>query len=186
MPDDTFVMPVIVPETLNQIIMEIKGSDGHSYNVTGSGQGNLNTVLGALGTASFLGLNGGNILGRNGMGYNDGCGCSENTPVNRYELNLVEQLNAKDSHIALLEADKYTDQKIVEAYKDLQGQIRGVEAQVLANKDAQAAINLQQATMNATATATIGCMQAQIAQLQSLSKLVIPTSSVCDTNSCNM
>lgn len=167
--------------------MEIKGSDGHSYNVTGSGQGNLNSVLGALGAASFLGINGGNILGRNGMGWgcNDG-GCSDNTPVNRYELNLVTSLAAKDGEIALLQADKYTDQKIVEAYKDLQGQIRNVEAQVLANKDAQAAINLQQATMNATATATITCMQGQIAQLQSLSKLVIPTSSVCDTNSCNL
>lgn len=166
--------------------MEIKGADGHSYNVTGSGQGNLNTVLGVLGTASFLGFNGGNILGRNGMGYGcDGCGCSENTPVNRYELNLVTALSSKDGEIALLKADKYTDQKIVEAYKDLQGQIRGVEAQVLANKDAQAAINLQQATMNATATATISCMQAQIAQLQSLSQLVIPQSNVCDTSSCN-
>lgn len=165
--------------------MEIKGSDGHSYSVTGSGQGNLNTVLGALGTASFLGFNGGNILGRGGWGYTaEGCGCSENTPVNRYELNLVTALSSKDSEISLLKADKYTDQKIVEAYKDLQGQIRSVEAQVLANKDAQAAINLQQATMNATATATISCMQGQIAQLQSLSQLVIPSKNVCDLG-CN-
>lgn len=37
--------------------------NGKNYNVTGQGQGNLNTVLGALGTASFLGLNGGNFLG---------------------------------------------------------------------------------------------------------------------------
>lgn len=86
MPDDTFVMPVIVPETLNQIIMEIKGSDGHSYNVTGSGQGNLNTVLGALGTASFLGLNGGNILGRNGMCYPT---CVDQVPVFAPQFSLV-------------------------------------------------------------------------------------------------
>lgn len=31
--------------------------NGKNYNVTGQGQGNLNTVLGALGTASFLGFN---------------------------------------------------------------------------------------------------------------------------------
>lgn len=162
--------------------MEIKGADGHSYHVTGQGQGNFNTVGAAAGIASLLGFD----LGNFGAGMRSGAvaPCSENQFVNRYELNLVEQLNAKDSHIALLEADKYTDQKIVEAYKDLQGQIRGVEAQVLANKDAQAAINLQQATMNATATATISCMQAQISQLQSLSQLVIPEKNVCDLG-CN-
>jgi hypothetical protein len=162
--------------------MEIKGADGHSYHVTGQGQGNFNTAGAIAGIASLLGFDLGNL----GVGMRNGAvaSCSENQFVNRYELNLVEQLNAKDSHIALLEADKYTDQKIVEAYKDLQGQIRGVEAQVLANKDAQAAINLQQATMNATATATISCMQGQIAQLQSLSQLVIPAKNVCDL-SCN-
>lgn len=167
--------------------MEIKGSDGHSYSVTGSGQGNLNSVLGALGTASFLGLNGGNILGRGGMGcgYHDG-GCSENTPVNRYELNLVTALSSKDGEIALLKADKYTDQKIVEATAYLQGEIGKVASKLESFKDSQNAINLQQATMNATSTATISCMQGQIAQLQSLAKLVIPTSSVCDTNQCNM
>lgn len=48
--------------------------NGKNYNVTGQGQGNLNTVLGALGTASFLGFNGGNFLG----GWNNGnCGGSE-------------------------------------------------------------------------------------------------------------
>lgn len=42
--------------------MTIKGMDGQSYNVTGQGQGNTNTVLGALGAASFLGLNAGNVF----------------------------------------------------------------------------------------------------------------------------
>lgn len=99
--------------------MTIKGMDGQSYNVTGQGQGNFNTVGAAAGIASFLGINGGNILGRNDWGWNAEGVCSDNMPVSRYELNMVEQLNAKDSEIALLKADKYTDQKIVEAYKDL-------------------------------------------------------------------
>lgn len=54
--------------------MTIKGMDGQSYNVTGQGQGNTNTVLGALGAASFLGLNAGNVLGgcanRGAWGWN--------------------------------------------------------------------------------------------------------------------
>lgn len=135
-----------------------------SKGVAGAGLG-----LGIAGTALGL-LNGGwgNLLGMNGCG---GC-CSESTPVNRYELNLVQEIAAKDAHIGLLEADKYTDQKIVEAYKDLQAQITAI-------KDNQTAINTQQAVYNGTNTATIRCMQQQIAALQSLTKLVVPNTSVC-------
>lgn len=165
--------------------MEIRSSDGHSYSVTGSGQGNLNTVLGALGTASFFGFNGGNILGRNGMGYGyDGCGCSENTPVNRYELNLVTALSSKDGEIALLKADKYTDQKIVEATAYLQGEIGKVASKLDAFKESQYSTNLEQATLNAAQTSAINCIKAQVAQLMSLPQLVIPQSKVCDLG-CN-
>ena len=135
-----------------------------SKGVAGAGLG-----LGIAGTALGL-LNGGwgNLLGMNGCGG----GCSESTPVNRYELNLVQEIAAKDAHIGLLEADKYTDQKIVEAYKDLQAQITAI-------KDNQNAINTQQAVYNGTNTAIISCMQQQIAALQSLTKLVVPNTSVC-------
>lgn len=137
-----------------------------SKGVAGAGLG-----LGIAGTALGL-INGGwgNLLG--GM---NGCGgncCGENTAVNRYELNLVQEIAAKDAHIGLLEADKYTDQKIVEVYKDLQGQITAI-------KDNQTAVNMQQAVYNGTNTATISCMQQQIAALQGLTKLVVPNSSVC-------
>lgn len=164
--------------------MTIKGMDGQSYNVTGQGQGNFNTVGAAAGIASFLGINGGNIFGRNGWGWNgEGC-CSDNMPVSRYELGMVEQLNAKDSEIALLKADKYTDQKIVEAYKDLQGQIKELAAEVRANKDAQVAVNMQQAVYNGTNTATLQCMQNGIAALQAITKTYIPSSNVCQSDCC--
>ena len=48
-----------------------------------------------------------------------------------------------------------------------------------ANKEEQAALNLQQAVYNGTNTAAVGCIQAQVAQLQSLTKMVVPNSSVC-------
>lgn len=164
--------------------MQIKGMDGQSYNVTGQGQGNFNTVGAAAGIASFLGINGGNILGRSGWGWNgEGC-CSENTPVNRYELNLVNTIAAKDSRIGLLESQVYTDQKLVETTAYLQGEIGKVASKLEAFKDSQNAVNLQQATYNATATANIGCMAQQIAQLQSLSQLVVPSRNVCDTCCC--
>lgn len=87
--------------------------------------------------------------------------------MTKEEFNLGQQLAAKDSEIGLLRADKYTDQKIIEAYEKLQAQINAL-------KESQYAVNLQQATLNATQTATITCMQQQIAQLQSLTKLVVP------------
>lgn len=162
--------------------MQIKGMDGQSYSVTGQNQGNWNSAGGILGAASFFGINAGNILGRNGWGCNnDGYGCSDNTPVNRYELNLVTSLGAKDSEIALLKADKYTDQKIVEAVAYLQGEIGKVATKLENFKDAQNAVNLQQATNNATATANIGCIGQQVAQLQSMFNLVVPSNKVCDT-----
>lgn len=165
--------------------MQIKGMDGQSYNVTGQGQGNLNTVLGALGTASFLGFNGGNILGGWGRnGWNGECGCSDNTMVNRYELNMTREADSLKSENALLRSQVYVDQKLVDVVNDYTAKINALGAEVRANKDEQNAINLQQATLNATQTATISCMSQQIAQLQSLAQLVVPSRNVCDTCCC--
>lgn len=129
-----------------------------SKGVAGSGLG-----LGIAGTALGL-LNGGlgNVLG---TGYNN---CADNQFINRYELEMENKIVAKDSEIALLKSNIYTDQKIADVYERLNNKIAGVEA----------AVNTQ-AVVNATMTGTISCMQGQIAQLQSLTKLVVPNSSVC-------
>lgn len=161
--------------------MQIKGIDGQNYNVTGQGQGNLNTVLGAVGTLGALN-NGNGILG--GLFGGNNCGCSENMAVNRYELNMARENDSLKAENALLRADKYTDQKIVEATAYLQGEIGKVATKLENFKDAQNAVNLQQATYNATATANIGCISQQIAHLQSLSQLVVPQNKVCDTCCC--
>ena len=157
--------------------MKIKGAN-EEYNVTGQGQGTYNTVAGSLGLASFLGFNAGNVFGgRN----NGGCGCqeSEDKPVTRYEANMLVSLSNKDSEIALLKADKYTDQKISETYITLNGQINALAAEVRANKDAQCAINQQQAVYNGVNTATMQCIQNQVQQLFGVTKLVVPNTSVC-------
>lgn len=147
-------------------------SKGVAGAALGTGIGGL--ALGVLnGAGGLLNLMGGANCGGCGNGY----ACS--AMVNRYELGLVQELAAKDAKIGLLEADKYTDQKIVEAYKDLQGQINAVAAEVRANKDEQYQVNMQQAVYNGTNTTTLQCMQQQIAQLLSLTKLVVPNGSVC-------
>lgn len=152
--------------------MKIKGSDGHDYNVTGEGQGIYNSVAGSLGLASFLGINAGNVLG--GMNRNCGCGCSnsQDMPISRYEAGMMQELSNKDSKIALLESNIYTDQKIADVYERLNVKIN-------ANKAEQDAVNLQQVAYNATNSATINCIQNQVAQLYGITKLVVPNTSVC-------
>ena len=130
-----------------------------SKGVAGSGLG-----LGIAGTALGV-LNGGlgNILG----GYNN-CGCSENMMVNRYELQQENRIAKLETEVALRDANIFTDQKIAEVYERLDTKIRGVEAGLNA-----------QAVYNATNTAAINCIQGQVAQLFSLTKLVVPNTSVC-------
>ena len=145
--------------------------------------------MASAGIASFLGLNAGNLFG----GWSNGCNyrnqpieviTSEDKPITRNEAKMMQELGVKDSEIALLKADKYTDQKIVETTTYLMGKINEVSAEVRANKDAQCAINTQQAVYNGTNTATLGCLQRQVDELVSMSKRVIPSFNVCDTGCC--
>lgn len=162
--------------------MQIKGMNGESYNVASAATGNAGLGFGIAGTALGLMQNGGlgNLFGGN-------AGCSENNPVNRYELNMAREADSLKAENSLLKSQVYTDQKIVDATAYLQGEIKDLAKEVRANKDAQYAINLEQASLNATVTATVSCMKGQIAQLQSLSELVVPQRKVCDTccNSCS-
>ena len=140
-----------------------------SKGVAGAGLG-----LGIAGTSLGL-LNGGlgNILG--GMGHV----CSESTPVNRYELDMTQKMANKDMEIAYWRGQDETNRKISDTYANLEGQINALAREVRCNKDEQNGINLQQAVYNGTNTAALNCMQGQIAQLYSLTKLIVPNGSVC-------
>lgn len=138
-----------------------------------NGKGNLGVTLGAIGTGlGVLNAHGGLL----GLGAGTASSCSENQCINRYELTMAQELAAKDGEIALLKADKYTDQKIVEAYKDLQGQISSVAAEVRKNKEEQCAINQNQAVLNGTVGCAISNIQGVIGQI---TKTVIPNGAVC-------
>ena len=165
--------------------MTIKGQNGESYSVTGQGQGALNTVLGSIGTYGAL-ANGalGNLLGG---GYNNRpveVVTSEDKPISRYEAKMMQELSAKDGKISLLESQVYTDQKLTEVTKYLQGEIKTVSDEVRKNKDKQNAINMEQAVYNGTNTAAVACLKGQVAQLQALTELIVPQSRVCDTGCC--
>lgn len=131
-----------------------------SKGVAGAGLG-----LGIAGTALGLGvLNGGvgNIFG------NARTTCNEDHCVNRYEFGLQQEIAAKDAKIGLLESNIYTDAKIADVYERLNAKIGVLEA-----------ANAQQAVYNATNTAVIGCIQNQVNTLMSLTKIVVPNTSIC-------
>lgn len=168
--------------------MRIKGPDGHEYNVTGSGQGAYNTVGASAGIASFFGLNAGNLLG--GLGRNGGAVeviTSDDKPISRYEAKMMQDMSAKDAEIGLLKSQVYVDQKITDTVKYLQGEIGGVSDKLEAFKTEQIGINREQAVYNGVNTATISCIKGQVAELASLSELVVPQRRVCNTccNNCN-
>lgn len=109
----------------------VKTNDGHDMKVPSQGQANLNTVLGAVGTYGTLGgFNGnGGLLG-NLFGWNRGnYGCSPaDMAVTRYEMAMQNELAQKDSKIALLEANIFTDTKIADVFEKLSARINAAEA----------------------------------------------------------
>ena len=88
----------------------------------GLGLGIAGTALGLLGNGGLPGLLG-------GWGCNNGWGagvCSENMPVTRYELGQEAEISKLRSEISLRDANTYGDQKTLELYKYIDGQLRDV------------------------------------------------------------
>lgn len=125
------------------------------------GWASLNTVLGSIGTAGATGILGG-LFGNNGYG------CSENTMVNRYELDQAGKIAKLESDIALRDANTYNDQKLLELYKYVDGKFARVEHEICDQK-----------VYNATNIASVNCIAGQVNQLFALTKLVIPNGSIC-------
>ena len=114
-------------------------------------------------------LNGGlgNVLGGwNNCNYN--MACSENMAVNRYELGQESKIAKLESDIALRDANIYGDQKLLELYKYFDGEVKRIDRTLC-----------EQAVYNATQTGVIGCIQGQVAQLQGLTKVIVPITNVC-------
>lgn len=132
--------------------------------------GVIGTALGALN--ALAGLGGAAVAGtvvRN----------NDDPPVNRYEMNLVRELQNKDAALAIAESEKYTDKKMVEVYNALNAQDKAIRADVAANYREFRDFTDQQSTYNGVNTATLGCMKNQIDQLMSLTAMRIPNTSIC-------
>ena len=139
-----------------------------SKGVAGSGLG-----LGIAGTALGV-LNGGlgNILGGlggwNGNGYN----CSENMPVNRYELGLIQENSALKTEVEMHKAEIYTDNKFEKYDEKYEHRFRNIESRLA-----------EQAVFNERTSATVECLARQANGMQaifnSITKTVIPKDVIC-------
>lgn len=120
--------------------------------------GIIGTALGAMGTGILPGLFGGN-------GH---CCTSENMPVNRYEAAQNARISELETEVKLRDANTYTDSKILELYRYVDGRFGGVEAQIC-----------QQAVVNAQVTANLSCLQNTVNALSGLTKTIIPIDNIC-------
>jgi hypothetical protein len=130
-----------------------------------NGKANAGLTLGIIGTAlSALGGNIGNIFG--GAGAIPAC--HEDHFYSRYDASKDARIAELETEVKLRDANTYTDAKILELYRYVDGKLDGVNAAICA-----------QNVYNATNSAAIGCINNQIAQLMALTKIVIPNTSVC-------
>lgn len=138
----------------------------HENNYASRGAANTGLGLGIAGTALGLmagGLNGTGLFGGNARNI-----CHEDHYVNRYEASQSARIAELETEVKLRDSNIYTDSKILDLYKYVDGKFAGVEAQLC-----------QQNVVNAQITANISCMQNAINTLNGLTKTVIPIGNVC-------
>ena len=130
------------------------------------GVGGAGLGLGIAGTSLGL-LNGGlgNLLG--GLG-NCNCGNSDNMPVNRYEASQSARIAELETEVKLRDANFYTISEMGKLRDYVDNRFTALESKMC-----------DQMAYNAANNAAIGCINGQIAQLYSLTKLVVPNTSVC-------
>jgi hypothetical protein len=142
--------------------MEVERSNTRGIAGAGLGLGIAGTALGVL--------NGGlgNVLGNNGWGtgwnggWNGGCApvgvCSESQLVNRYELGQERKIAELQSAIALRDANTYGDQKLLEVYKYIDGELKSIRATLCE----QAVTNQRTAGSFALASADLAAVKAEL------------------------
>lgn len=102
-------------------VLNSLGGLGAASGLFGARNAAQNDVLTAMLTADLL--QGGRSCGS--------CG-GDCDPVTQREMKLIQEIAAKDSQIALRDADTYTDQKNLEMYRYIDGQIKEIAAQLSA------------------------------------------------------
>lgn len=113
------------------------------------GVANAGLTTGIIGTALGAINGAGGLAGILGVGPKAQSSDPGDRPVTRYEMGLYKELSEKNDEIVLLKANKHTDDKLADVHAYIAG-----------------------------ATATTGFMAQQIAQLYSITQLVVPNAHV--------
>lgn len=133
----------------------------NKYASKGVGGTALGLSIGALGVEAlrngFGGLFGGNATN-----------CGEGHLVNRYEASQSARIAELETEVKLRDANTFTMTEMNKLRDYFDGRLAKVEH-----------VMCEQNVYNATNTAAISCIQGQIAQIASLTKLVIPNDSIC-------
>lgn len=161
--------------------MEYKEYASKGVAGAGLGLGIAGTALGVLnGGGALCNLFGGNRVGNaatdmaammavaNAAPRATACTCSEDHTINRYEAGQSARIAELETEVKLRDANTYTDSKMLDMYKYIDGRLRGVEGQLT-----------QQAVYNASNNGMIGCLQSQVAALMGMTKMVIPDGNIC-------
>lgn len=138
----------------------------HGVGAAGLTTGIIGTSLGVLNSGLLNGTGLGGLFGGNcnAAAY----ACSDNMSVNRYEAAQSARIAELETEVKLRDANIYTDSKLNDLRNYMERRLDHVEHELC-----------DQRVYNATNTAALGCVQGQIAQLMSLTKLVVPNGSVC-------
>lgn len=135
---------------------------------TGLGFGVGGAVLGLMSGAWNL------LSGRTGTKNNSEC--SENTYVTRYELQQEQKISDLQAQIALRDANTYGDQKMLEMYKYIDGELKDI-------RKTQCDKWAQQGVINAKFESAIDVLGSQVGSVTNtvagLTKTVIPNANVC-------
>ena len=134
------------------------------YASKGVGGTALGLSIGALGVEALRGGLGG-LFG--GVG-NNGCGCGDEHNVTRFEASQNAEIARLTTEIKLRDANTFTMGEMGKLRDYVDGRFASVEHELC-----------DQRVYNATNNTVIGCIQNQVNQLAALTKVVIPTSSIC-------
>lgn len=152
-----------------------------------NGKGNLAVTLGAIGTGLGVMSGTGLLAGMGGAipGHNF---------VSKDELDYVQQLSAKDSQIAILEADAASEKKMIEVYRQshdelvtlrdkIDSDLKELQKEVNSNRRDQDGWNAAQAVANTTMANGIAANNAHIETLQAsiaaITQVKIPNTAIC-------
>ena len=129
-------------------------------------QANLNTVLGALGTAAFVGAGTGNLGGI----FGNRTGCNEDHCVNRYEAAQSARIAELETEVKLRDANTFTMGEMGKLRDYVDAKFAVVNEHIC-----------QQNVYNAVNTSNMACLSGQVAELMALTKRIVPFSSICPT-----